>query len=122
MEAAVKPDTVHENGEEYGYQLWPHSADHTYMFNGMFGQYVVVAPDLDLVLAVNAGAGNLFTRSRSYTAVREFLKAVARAPAPLPADPAGRRAPCLYGGASALRRGCAGTACSRQASLVRACP
>ena len=58
------------------------------MFNGMFGQYVVVAPDLDLVLAVNAGAGNLFTRSRSYTAVREFLKAVARAPAPLPADPA----------------------------------
>ena len=87
VEAAVKPDTVHENGEEYGYQLWPHSADHTYMFNGMFGQYVVVAPDLDLVLAVNAGAGNLFTRSRSYTAVREFLKAVARAPAPLPADP-----------------------------------
>lgn len=88
VEAAVKPDTVHENGEEYGYQLWPHSADHTYMFNGMFGQYVVVAPDLDLVLAVNAGAGNLFTRSRSYTAVREFLKAVSRAPAPLPADPA----------------------------------
>ena len=76
VEAAIKPDTVHENGEEYGYQLWPHSADHTYMFNGMFGQYVVVAPDLDLVLAVNAGAGNLFTRSRSYTAVREFLKAV----------------------------------------------
>lgn len=56
------PTAVHENGEEYGYQLWPHSADHTYMFNGMFGQYVVVAPDLDLVLAVNAGAGNLFTR------------------------------------------------------------
>ena len=54
-QAALKPDTVHENGEEYGYQLWPHSADHTYMFNGMFGQYVVVAPDLDLVLAVNAG-------------------------------------------------------------------
>ena len=54
----------------------------------MCGQCVVVAPDLDLVLAGNAGAGNLFTRSRSYTAVREFLKAVARAPAPLPADPA----------------------------------
>lgn len=88
VDAATKPDTVHENGEEYGYQLWPHSADHAYMFNGMFGQYVVVAPELELVVAVNAGAGNLFTRSRSYTAVRDFCKAVAAAPAPLPDDPA----------------------------------
>ncbi len=84
---ATKPDTVHENGEEYGFQLWPHSIDRTYLFNGMFGQYVIIAPEHRLVIAVNAGAGNLFTHSRTYTSACAFVKALAGAPVPLAADP-----------------------------------
>ena len=84
VEQATRPDTVHENGEEYGFQLWPHSIDHTFLFNGMFGQYVVVAPELELVVAINAGGVNLFTHSPTYTQICSFIKAVADAPAPLP--------------------------------------
>lgn len=84
VEEATRPDTVHENGEEYGFQLWPHSIDHTYLFNGMFGQYVVVAPELALIVAVNAGAGNLFTHSQTYKEICSFIQAVADAPVPLP--------------------------------------
>lgn len=76
VQAATAPRARSAQGEEYGYQLWPRTADGVYMFNGMFGQYVVMAPDLDLVVAVNAGAGHLFTRSKSYAAVRAFLSAL----------------------------------------------
>lgn len=80
VDAATRPDTVCDNGEEYGYQLWPHSANGTYLFNGMFGQYVVVAPQAELVVAVNAGAANLFTLSRSFGVISTFVQAVCDAP------------------------------------------
>lgn len=76
VNAATAPSAVSEDGEEYGYQLWPRSKDGIYMFNGMFGQYVVVDPKLSVVIAVNAGAGHLFTQSRSDLAVQDFLSAL----------------------------------------------
>lgn len=78
--ASTTPYSTTEKGEEYGYQLWPHSADGVYLFNGMFGQYVVVAPAQELVVAVNAGAANLFVLSESFAAITRFVHAVAEAP------------------------------------------
>ncbi len=70
---ARQPHAVSTNGEEYGYQMWPHTGDGLCTFNGMFGQYVFLVPDLDMVVAINAGAGNLFNQSRSFQAVLQFL-------------------------------------------------
>ena len=72
------------SGEEYGYQLWPHSADGSYMFNGMFGQYVIVYPDRDLIVAMNAGNGHLFTDSFAYQAVCRHFAPSALKTVPLP--------------------------------------
>ena len=76
VDEATQVHMVSAQKEEYGYQLWPRTSDRVYMFNGMFGQYVVMAPDLDMIVAVNAGAGHLFTRSQSYAAVHTFVNAV----------------------------------------------
>ncbi len=73
---AQAPHAYSAQQDEYGYQMWPRSSDKIYMFNGMFGQYVVIAPVLDLVIAVNAGSGHLFTQSRSDLAMQQFLKEV----------------------------------------------
>lgn len=85
--AAATPYSTTEKGEEYGYQLWPCSSEGLYLFNGMFGQYVVVAPALETIVAVNAGAANLFVLSESFSAIVRFLHAVAEAPAVLPDAP-----------------------------------
>lgn len=79
VNAATKPDSIHENGEEYGYQLWTHSADGSFMFNGMLGQYDVVCPALDMVILICAGSGNLFTLGPSWNAIRTLTAAVRRA-------------------------------------------
>ncbi|MEG2930937.1 MAG: serine hydrolase [Ruthenibacterium sp.] len=78
---ATQPDSIHTNGEEYGYQLWTHSADGSFAFNGMFGQYVVVSPELDMVTVVNAGSGNLFTNGPTWIAVQQLMSAVRRSDA-----------------------------------------
>lgn len=76
VNAATSTSTQREGGEEYGYQIWTDSEKRFFMFNGMFGQYVLVCPSLDLVVAINAGAGNLFTRSATLQAILQFLKRV----------------------------------------------
>lgn len=81
IDSATKPDSVHENGEEYGWHLWTHSADGSYMLNGMFGQYVWVMPSLDMVVAVNAGSGNLFTHGPTAGAIAQLFAHVRKADA-----------------------------------------
>ena len=56
ISAATTVYAVSESGEEYGYQLWPTASGDSYTFNGMFGQYVMVFPKKDMVIAINAGA------------------------------------------------------------------
>lgn len=54
------------NGEcrkGYGYQLWLSPIEGAYQFNGAFGQYVLVLPQYDAVVAVTGGAANLFSGS-----------------------------------------------------------
>lgn len=85
--AATSPYSVTEKGEEYGFQLWPYTPEGVFLFNGMFGQYVVIAPARQLIVAVNAGAGNLFVLSEAFTAISRFVRAVGDASAALPGSP-----------------------------------
>ena len=89
--AATTPYSVTEKGEEYGFQIWPYTPEGVYLFNGMFGQYVVVAPSRQLIVAVNAGAGNLFVLSEAFTAIARFVRAVGSVPAALPDSDADAR-------------------------------
>ncbi len=82
-DAARAPHAVSRSGEEYGYQMWPDTKAGVCMFNGMFGQYVILAPDLDLVVAINAGADHLFTRGALYTAALRLIQALRAGEKPL---------------------------------------
>lgn len=50
-----------DNRRGYGYQLWDFGAQGAYQFNGLFGQYVIVLPQRDMVIAVTSGSPHLFT-------------------------------------------------------------
>ena len=45
----------------YGYQVWNFSAKDAYQYNGVFGQYVIVLPQRDMVVAITSGSQNLFS-------------------------------------------------------------
>jgi CubicO group peptidase (beta-lactamase class C family) len=47
----------------YGYQIWRCARPGAYEFNGAFGQYVIVAPDLDLVIAMTSANNQSFPDS-----------------------------------------------------------
>lgn len=73
---AVRPHIRTENGEcdrGYGYQVWMCPMEGAYQFNGMFGQYVVVHPALDMVIAVTAGSENLFGTGPVMEIVERFF-------------------------------------------------
>ncbi len=52
-------DSDHADG--YGYQLWNFGAKSAYQYNGVFGQYVIVLPERDMVIAITSGSQNLFS-------------------------------------------------------------
>ena len=52
-------ETDHSSG--YGYQIWDFAAKNAYQFNGVFGQYVIVLPERDMVVAITSGSQNLFS-------------------------------------------------------------
>lgn len=80
VSSALKTQTVSAQKEEYGYQLWPDSEHQMSMFNGMFGQYVFLARDLNMIVVLQSGAQNLFTRSESYRATARFFAALRAEP------------------------------------------
>ncbi len=61
------PEKLSRSG--YGYQCWLWEREHSVRLSGLFGQTVLVVPDKDIVLAVNAGSGRMFGEA-SY--MREF--------------------------------------------------
>lgn len=71
---AVRSHAKNAHGEEYGYQLWVDSKSGLYLFNGMFGQYIVCAPQQCMVIAVNAGAEHFFVESNAYGKIKLFLQ------------------------------------------------
>lgn len=71
----------------YGYHIWLCKRPGVYNFNGMFGQYVIVLPKSDMVVAITGGSQNLMPESGTLGLVqdtfggKELLSAV-----PLPKD------------------------------------
>lgn len=66
VEAATSKQIDTPNGEcthGYGYQIWMAPAPGSYLFNGAFGQYLLMVPQQDAVLAVFSGTSRLFARS-----------------------------------------------------------
>lgn len=74
-----KPDSDWEQG--YGYQFW-RCRHHAYRGDGAFGQYCIVMPDQDAVLAITSGVGDM---QAVLNLVWEHLLP-AMNDAPLPAD------------------------------------
>lgn len=63
IEASTKMDTPTHEGDYstgYGYQIWSFGAKSAFQFNGMLGQYVVVLPERDMVIAITSGSPSLF--------------------------------------------------------------
>ncbi len=46
-------------GSGYGYQFWMCMPEHVYRGDGAFGQYCVILPDQDMVIAINSGVEDM---------------------------------------------------------------
>ncbi len=55
------PTRDKDQSRGYGYQIWNFGAKGAYQYNGVFGQYVIVLPDRDMVVAITSGSQNLFS-------------------------------------------------------------
>lgn len=90
---ATRPQIKTPNGElkhGYGYQLWMADDEGSFQFNGAFGQYVVVMPKHDAIVAIFSGSANLFA---SGTLGGHIQKLFAQASEQtLPPDPAAHAA------------------------------
>ncbi len=50
-----------DHADGYGYQIWNFAANGAYQYSGVFGQYVIILPERDMVLAITSGSQDLFT-------------------------------------------------------------
>ncbi len=71
----------------YGYQVWLGGRPGSCTFNGMLGQNVVVYPDLDMVVAVNAGSDELFQNCILLDIVQKHFEGDFHPAASLPENP-----------------------------------
>lgn len=83
------PDNMGPYG--YGYQVWLGGRPGSYTFNGMLGQNVVVYPDIDMVIAVNAGSDELFQKCVLLNIVRKYFEEGFCPGEECPEDPAAYR-------------------------------
>ena len=75
----------------YGYQVWRSGRPGSCTFNGMLGQNVVVYPDLDMVIATNAGSDELFQNCILLNIVRKYFEGDFVPDALLSENPSGYR-------------------------------
>ena len=74
---------------DYGYHLWVHKENESYLFNGMLGQNVRVDPRTNTVLAITAGDTCLFQTAHSLLAAEWALEGTEKGK-PRCASPAAR--------------------------------
>ena len=73
---AATPKTLGDY--DYGYQIWVGRNEHSFLFNGMFGQNVLGFFDTGVLLVSNAGNNELFQQSNYYAlATKHFSRAEA---------------------------------------------
>lgn len=71
----------------YGYHLWLlNSREGSYIFNGMLGQNVYIFPDIDMVLAVNAGNNEVFQTGAMTDILYEKMRDIEVSDEPLSED------------------------------------
>lgn len=57
----------------YGYQLWMEARPGSFEFNGMLGQNVIVYPDMNMVVVINAGNNELFQNCVMLNIIRKHF-------------------------------------------------
>lgn len=72
----------------YGQHCWVDEEKGLFTMNGMSGQYVIVAPKLEIVMVMTAGNTRVFADSAAYTMVTEYLASLGDAAGSLPPAPA----------------------------------
>lgn len=73
-----------EHQTAYGYHLWEFPIPGAYQFNGVFGQYVVVIPQIDVVIAITSGSHGLFVDKSAEIIQKYFGSDEAFSETPLP--------------------------------------
>ena len=58
---------------DYGYQVWCKQDRSTFLFNGMFGQNLIVFPRTNIMIATTAGIDETFQNSALYTIVERYF-------------------------------------------------
>ncbi|MBQ3870696.1 MAG: serine hydrolase [Clostridia bacterium] len=85
--------TPKKSGEfDYGYQIWCRSDGSEYLFNGMFGQNLIVFPKINLMILTTAGTDEIFQSSQIYKITDRFFGGGFRPDADLCEDPESCRA------------------------------
>ncbi len=57
----------------YGYQLWSYKKSDYIMFNGVFGQNVIISKQLNTAVAINAGSTDIFAMGDAFFIADEFF-------------------------------------------------
>ena len=76
IDAATSVQIQTPNGEMkhgYGYQIWMSDEEGAFQFNGAFGQYVLVFPKYDAVIAMYSGSASLFAHVGLSERVKQLL-------------------------------------------------
>lgn len=81
-----------DNGKYgYGYQIWLGERPGSFAYEGLFGQYVVMYPDLDMVVLVNAGNREMMGSGNLTRIIRRNFGTGFMPPDVLEEDPAAQR-------------------------------
>lgn len=72
---------------DYGYQVWCKEDRSTFLFNGMFGQNLIVFPKTKIMIATTAGIDETFQNSALYTITERYFGTPYRPRAHMEKDP-----------------------------------
>lgn len=86
------PESMSDYG--YGFQCWLWARPGSVLFNGLFGQNILVIPELDMVIASNAGRNRMFGKSSYLSLCERYFGAGVRLPDRCPPDPRAYRRLC----------------------------